>query len=364
MVVVTKRGSGERGQRFGRTRQRILGLHDLVGRTTRGCARTVCGSAIGAGSAICLVRGEVSRPFRHKIEHLRVVPQSLHGLQEIGVERSPEAERLAGADRVDGENIPFAGHRLRQPSLAYCDRLAGGCGRTGDGQRVSDEIVLLLRRRSDRNNMDIDVVQGQGNVGVGVIQQARGSGNQQPSAKAGAQLGDWGQVQRLNGRDLARNHLRGVRRDVQILLACLPGFRIGFVCDDNIIGLHRLCDRGGHLGARRHVLRPGERAVERVHVAPTGRYVVGKQGLVVHNECETGGPDSLGHLRIEGRVRLESGRAAIKRLIKNGKQDRYRHGLDSQSFQLLQLGQNSLQIVGAGYRRTLIAIGRLQIGAV
>src|ERR1039458_5710031 len=83
--------------------------------------------------------------------------------QDVGAERSREAERLAGADRVDGENIPFAGRRLRQPSLAYCDRLAGGCGHTGDGQRVSDETVLLLRRRSDRNNMDIDVVQGQGN---------------------------------------------------------------------------------------------------------------------------------------------------------------------------------------------------------
>src|ERR1039458_2830344 len=102
------------------------------------------------------------------------------------------------------------------------------------------------------------------------------------------------QVQRLNGRDLARNHLRGVRWDVQILLACLRGFRIGFVREDDIIRLHRLCDRGGHYGAGRHVLRPGERAVERVHVGPTGRYVIGKQGLIVHNEFETGAPDSLG----------------------------------------------------------------------
>src|ERR1039458_8111765 len=42
---------------------------------------------VGAGSAICLVRGELSCVVRHEIEHLRVVRQSLHGLHEIGVER-------------------------------------------------------------------------------------------------------------------------------------------------------------------------------------------------------------------------------------------------------------------------------------
>ena len=89
------------------------------------------------------------------------------------------------------------------------------------------------------------------------------------------------------------------------------------------------------MGARHHVLRPGECAVEGVHIGPTGRYVVGKQLFVVHNEFETSGPDSLGHLRIEVQVWLEGGLAAIKRLVQNGKPDLYNHGLDTQSLQFL-----------------------------
>ena len=156
MTVVTKRGSGVLGRRIGRARQGSLGLHDVVIRTTGGGAGAVCGSAIGSGSSICLVREEENRQVRRDIDHLRVVRQSLEGLQEGGVERSPEAEGRAGADHVVAKNIPFAGLRLRQPGLAYCNRHAGGRGHTGDSQRITDETGALYS--VDRNNMHVDVV--------------------------------------------------------------------------------------------------------------------------------------------------------------------------------------------------------------
>ncbi len=188
LVVVANRGNGENALPIGRARQHILGLHDIVIRAACGGARAVSGPAVVVGSAVCLLCKQVHRELRRKINHLRVVRQSLRGLQEIVVQGGPEAERPSGADHVDVQNIHFRGGLVLQPSLAYCNRFAGSRSHSSDGQRVLEKIAILYR--IDREKMEVDIVQGQGNVGADVVQQASGSNRRHPSAETGAQL--WG----------------------------------------------------------------------------------------------------------------------------------------------------------------------------
>ena len=362
LVVVSKCAPRVHAVLIGRARQRILVLHDQVIRAScgnfgsrggcgnRGGTRAVGGPAIGNGSAVWLVGEQVHRELRPEIEHVGVVRQSFGHLHELLVQRRPEVEWPPGAHHVDVQIGHFQGCFILQPGLGDGDWFADGRSRLGDCQGVLQKVVT--RYRVDRKHMEIDVVQGQGSVGVDVARQLTGP-DLKPGAKSRAYFGGGGhRVGRqvaLHRGDLCLNHLRGVRRVVQILLAGLPGFRIGFVRQHQIIRLHIAFDSDGHCRARRNVFRPSERVIERVHIGPTGGSVVGKQDLVVDNEFETGGPDGLGDPRVEVQVRREGSFAAIKgpavlksviaggvRVTQNGKQDGHHYGLDTQRLHLLQ----------------------------